>query len=82
MTVENWRRDEPTFYSSLALERRTVDAPPPIDGCRGALMSKDTSSDAQTCIIVLPKNWEIINSVITISTYLLEYTVLKHGHYI
>lgn len=51
---EHWRRDEPTFYNFLALERKPVDAPDMLAGQSGALMSRDLKSDSQTYVIELP----------------------------
>ena len=58
MAKSHWRRDEPTFYHSLTLDRSTVDAPEPLGGCNGALMSRDTNSGALTYLLELPANWQ------------------------
>ena len=50
----HWRRDEPAFYNFLALERRSLEAPDLIDGLRGALMSRDTSSGSRTYVCEIP----------------------------
>ena len=57
MTIEHWRRDEPTFYNFLSLDRKTLTAPDPIGGLNGALMSKDTKSDSQTYVVNIPPGW-------------------------
>lgn len=54
---EQWRRDEPGFYNFLALDRRPLDAPEPIDGLAGALMSHDPRSRAATWVVELPPGW-------------------------
>lgn len=58
MPNAHWRRDEPTFYNSLALERARLDAPGPLGGCTGALMSKDKVSGALTYVIEFPAGWQ------------------------
>lgn len=55
--MEHWRRDEPTFYNLLALERRRLDAPQPLGGLRGALMSRDPASAAHTFVVEIPAGW-------------------------
>ena len=57
MGVENWRRDEPTFYNFLALERSPLSAPDPVGGLNGALMSRDTKSDSHTFVVELPPGY-------------------------
>ena len=57
MTIEHWRRDEPTFYNFLSLDRKSLTAPDPIGGLNGALMSKDTKSDSQTYVVNIPPGW-------------------------
>jgi hypothetical protein len=58
MADTHWKRDEMTFYNSLVLSRSILDAPPPLGGCRGALMSKDLHSGSFTYLLELPKNWK------------------------
>lgn len=58
MTKQHWHRDEPTFYNSLALSRNRLDAPVPLAGLTGALMSKDNKSDSLTYLVELPINWQ------------------------
>ena len=58
MTVDHWRRDEPTFYNFLALDKKSLSAPDPIGGLQGALMSKDTQSDSQTYTVNIPPGWK------------------------
>jgi hypothetical protein len=55
---EHWRRDEPTFYNFLALERRPVDAPEFLNGLKGALMSRDGKSGSQTYIMEIPPGFK------------------------
>jgi len=59
MAVEHWRRDEPTFYNFLALERASLNAPDPVGGLNGALMSKDTKSDSHTFVVEVPPGWSL-----------------------
>ena len=54
---EHWRRDEPTFYNFLALDRRPQDAPDALEGLNGALMSRDPRHGAHTWVMELPKGW-------------------------
>ncbi|MDG2243299.1 MAG: hypothetical protein P8L66_07360, partial [Rhodospirillaceae bacterium] len=58
MAVENWRRDEPTFYNFLALERKSLSAPDPLGGIAGGLMSWDKKSESQTYIVEVPPGWK------------------------
>jgi hypothetical protein len=53
-TNSHWRRDEPTFYNFLALDRRPLDAPEFLCGLRGALMSRDTKSGSATFVCEIP----------------------------
>jgi hypothetical protein len=53
-TNSHWRRDEPTFYNFLALERRPLDAPEFLSGLRGALMSRDSHSGSATYVCEIP----------------------------
>lgn len=57
MATEHFRRDEPAFYNSLALDRTRLDAPDVLGGLTGALMSKDFKSDAHTFIVEIPAGW-------------------------
>lgn len=54
---EHWRRDKPSFYNLFELDRAPIDAPEPLGGLTGALMSWDTNSDARTFIVELPIGW-------------------------
>ena len=58
MAIEHWRRDEPTFYNFLGLEHRTLDAPDPLGGLMGALMSKDIRSGSKTYVVRMPPGWK------------------------
>lgn len=55
---EHWRRDEPTFYNAFALSRSRQDAPGPLSGLRGSVMSQDTRSGSVTYLLELPKRWK------------------------
>ena len=57
MSDSHWRRDEPQFYNFLALERARLDAPGVAGGLTGALMSRDTRSEAHTFVVELPPGW-------------------------
>ncbi|MDX2224766.1 MAG: hypothetical protein SFV21_18580 [Rhodospirillaceae bacterium] len=57
MAREHWRRDEPTFYNFLALGRARLDAPAPLGGMSGALMSRDPKSGAHTFVVEAPPGW-------------------------
>jgi hypothetical protein len=54
---EHWRRDEPTFYNFLSLERRPVDGPEFVAGLNGALMSRDPKSGSHTWVVEIPPGW-------------------------
>lgn len=54
---EHWRRDEPTFYNFLALDRRPVEGPEFIAGLSGALMSRDPKSGSHTWVVEIPPGW-------------------------
>jgi hypothetical protein len=55
---EHWRRDAPGFYNFLALARGRVEAPAPIGGLTGALMSADPAHGAQTFLCEIPPGWQ------------------------
>jgi hypothetical protein len=54
---EHWRRDEPTFYNFLALDRRPTEAPDCLDGLAAALMSRDGKTGSHTYVVELPKGY-------------------------
>lgn len=56
--TEHWRRDNPTFYNFLGLDRAPLEAPGPLDGLKGALMSRDLISEAQTYVTEVPAGWK------------------------
>ena len=55
--AEHWRRDEATFYNFLALSEETLDAPAPLGGLRGALMSRDPAHSSATYVVEIPAGW-------------------------
>ncbi len=57
MAKQHWRRDEPTFYNFMALDRGKADGPV-IGGLRGALMSQDPASRATTHVVEIPPGWK------------------------
>ena len=74
MAVENWRRDEPTFYNFLAMDRVALNAPDPIGGMAGGLMSWDKKSESQTFVVEVPPGWRMRTDSKDAS---LEYFVLR-----
>ncbi len=72
--MSHWKRDEPNFYHSLTLERSVIDAPQPMGGCKGAMMSHDPRSGAQTHVLELPAGWKSRFDAMEAS---LEYFVLS-----
>ena len=57
MGSEHWRRDEPQFYNYAGLPRTAIDGPACIEGLIGALLSRDSQSDAQTYLVEIPPGW-------------------------
>lgn len=56
--AEHWRRDAPTFYNFLSLNRDKGDRPDAIGGVPGALMSHDEISLAETHYLEIPPGWK------------------------
>ena len=56
--AEHWRRDAPTFYNFLALDRSTADRPDVLGGIPGALMSRDLVSRAETHVLDIAPGWK------------------------
>jgi hypothetical protein len=55
--AEHWRRDAPTFYNFLALDRSIADRPDVLGGIAGALMSRDLASRAETHFLDIAPGW-------------------------
>ena len=55
---DHWHRDEPTFYNFFNLDATALDAPAPIDGLDGVLMSEDRQSEARTYYVTLPRGFK------------------------
>ncbi len=55
--MHNISREDPGFYNLLALNRSRLDAPAPIGGLVGALMSHDPRSGASTWVVEIPAGW-------------------------
>lgn len=55
--MHNISREDPGFYNLLALNRGGLDAPHPIAGLKGALMSADKRSGAFTWVVEIPAGW-------------------------
>ena len=52
-------RQDPGFYNLLKLARGRLDAPDPIGGLHGAVMSTDARSGAVTWVVQIPAGWRV-----------------------
>jgi hypothetical protein len=57
MTSEHWRRENPQFYNYMGLGRSRLDGPPCVEDTKGALLSKDSQSDAHTYLVEISPGW-------------------------
>lgn len=56
-TSEHWRRDKPSHYNFLALDRSPIKQLDAVGGLNGALMSHDLHSGAMTFVVEVPHGW-------------------------
>ena len=56
--MEHWRRNEPTFYNFLTLDRSKNKGPEVLSNTQTATMSRDTKSDSETFVCEIPAGWK------------------------